>query len=92
MKFKKQEKHMVISTHHYVVPDNEIALRFGSAERFTEILSHLGEHGLGSGRGSPPTDAEEDALNDITAEYGSVDRDDYWLTEIKGGAEVSYES
>ena len=31
-------------------------------------------------------------LNDITAEFGSVDRDDYWLTEIKGGAEVTYES
>lgn len=43
MKFKKLEKHMVISTHHYEVPDSDIASRFGSAERFTGILSHLGE-------------------------------------------------
>ena len=47
MQFKKLEKHMVISTHHYEIPDSEIALRFGSAERFMEILSHLGEHSLG---------------------------------------------
>lgn len=91
MKFKKLEKHIVISTHYYDIPDSEIASRFGSAERFTEILSHLGEDGLGSGSGESPTDEETDALNDITAEYGSVDRDDYWLTEESGSAEVWYE-
>jgi hypothetical protein len=92
VRFKKQEKHMVISTHYYEIPDSEIASRFGSAERFTEILSHLGEDGLGSGSGQPPTDEETDALNDITAEYGSIDRDDYWITEESGGAETTYEA
>ena len=41
---------------------------------------------------STPTDAESDALSDLAAEYGAIDRDDYWLTEDKGGAEISYES
>lgn len=82
---------MVIPTHYYEIPDSEIATRFGSTERFTEILSNLGEDGVASGSGDPPTDEETDALNDITAEYGSIDRDDYWLTEESGGAEVSYE-
>ena len=91
MKFKKLEKHIVISTHHYDIPDDEITSRFGSAERFTEILSHLGEDGVESGSGNTPTDAERDALSDLAAEYGAIDRDDYWLTEDKGGAEVSYE-
>ena len=92
MKLKKLEKHIVISTHYYDIPDSEIASRFGSAERFAEILSHLGEDGVASGSGSTPTDAESDALSDLAAEYGAIDRDDYWLTEDKGGAEISYES
>jgi len=52
VRFKKLEKHMVISTYYYEIPDSEIASRFGSAERFTEILSHLGEDGLNLGGGS----------------------------------------
>ena len=92
MKFKKLEKHIVISTHYYDIPDSEIASRFGSAERLAEILSHLGEDGVASGSGDPPTDEETDALSDLAAEYGAIDRDDYWLTEDKGGAEISYES
>jgi hypothetical protein len=39
----------------------------------------------------PPSGEETDAINDFLAEFGAVYRDDYWLTEDKGGAEVSYE-
>jgi hypothetical protein len=40
--------------------------------------------------GNEPTATEESAFEEII-EYFTPDRDDYWLTEDKGGAEVSYE-
>ena len=82
---------MVISTYIYDIPEVEIMSRFGGMGRFKEILEHLAEDNWGSGGGDPPSDEETDALNDFLAEFGAVDRDDYWLTEDKGGAEVSYE-
>ena len=91
MQFIKNEIHIVISKFTYDVPDAEIVSRFGSTERFKEILEHLAEDNWGSGGGDPPSDEETDALNDFLAEFGAADRDDYWLTEDKGGAEVSYE-
>jgi hypothetical protein len=41
-------------------------------------------------QGEAPTGDELDHLNDIT-DGGSIQSGDYWLTDDKGGTEVSYE-
>jgi hypothetical protein len=90
MQFIKNEKHIVISKFTYDVPDGEIVSRFGSLERFKEFLTHLPSDEWMDPVGNEPTATEESAFEEII-EYFTPDRDDYWLTEDKGGAEVSYE-
>ena len=90
MKFTKNERHIVIRSYTYDVDDQTLLDRFGSVERFQEILSHMTDDEWAEPQGEAPTDDELDQLNDIT-DGGSIQSGDYWLTDDKGGTEVSYE-
>lgn len=93
MKFNKIEDHQVISTFTYDVNDEEIMDTFGSLERFKEVLSHQ-ELGVMSNieraMGDEPTDEEQEAFDEIIYNE-SFDREDCWLTEMKGGYEVTFD-
>ena len=89
VKLVKNEHHQVVSRFSYDMPDSEITARFGSVERFREVISHSASEGFGVPEGEPPTDDEADALFELLADY-ETERTDDWVTERKGGFEVSY--
>lgn len=90
MRFKKHERHIVIRSYTYDIADETLAERFGSVERFNEVLSHLSDDEWAESQGEEPTTEELDKLSELT-DGSASDVDDYWLSDDKGGAEVSYE-
>jgi hypothetical protein len=90
VKFKKNERHIVIRSYSYEVDDQLLIERFGSLDRFTEVLSHMSEAQWSDPQGDEPTSDELDHLSEIADSF-AVDSDEYWLSDDKGGAEVSYE-
>lgn len=90
MRFKKHERHIVIRSYTYDVADEALDERFGSVERFQQILSHLSDYEWAESRGEEPSFEELDQLSDLT-DGSASDVDDYWLSDDKGGTEVSYE-
>jgi hypothetical protein len=90
VKFKKNERHIVIRSYSYEVDDQLLIERFGSLDRFTEVLSHMSEAQWSDPQGDEPTSDELEHLFELTDGY-ATDSYDYWLTDDKGGAEISYE-
>lgn len=90
MRFKKHERHIVIRSYTYNVADENLAERFGSVQRFREVLSHASDDEWEESQGEEPSVEELDALSDLTGVSAS-DVDDYWISDDKGGTEVSYE-
>lgn len=89
MKLVKTEIHTVNSEFTYDIPDEDIIERFGSLERFQEIVSHNG-NGWNEAVGEPPTDEESDLFIDFFEDY-NYDRYDDWITDRKGGYDVTFE-
>lgn len=88
MKIVKTEIHTVNSEFTYDIPDEDIIDKFGSVERFHEIVSHMcSEWDLPNGE--PPTDEESDLFIDFFEDY-SYDRYDNWITDRKDGYDVNY--
>lgn len=91
MKIARNERHTVISTLTYDVPDEEIIKEFGSLERFGEIISHLAnEFSKVEPKGEPPTDEELDKVHYDLTQF-DYDREDDWVSDRKGGYDVDYE-
>jgi hypothetical protein len=90
VKFKKNERHIVIRSYSYEVDDQLLIERFGSLDRFTEVLSHMSEAQWSDPQGDEPTSDELEHLFELTDGY-ATDSYDYWLSDDKGGAEISYE-
>lgn len=90
MRVIKKEFHQVTSEFTYDIPDDDIIENFGSVERFEEIVSHLNLGWNAKPNGDEPTDEETDLFNDFMCNY-DYDRYDDWVTDRKGGYEVSYE-
>lgn len=92
MKFEKVEYHRVNSTFSFDIPDDEIVERFGSLERFLEVVSHYKDQDSFDYNpiGEEPTDEESDAFFELESWFGHEDREDDWITERKGGYDVSY--
>jgi hypothetical protein len=88
MKVVKTEIHTVNSEFTYDIPDDHIANRFGSVERFKEIVSHNGD-GWNEPIGEPPTDEESDLFMEFLEEY-DYDRYDDWVSDRKGGYDVTF--
>lgn len=88
MKILKTEHHQVNSEFTYEIPDEDIIEKFGSTERFEEIVSHMGSE-WDVPNGEPPTDEESDLFLEFLEEY-SYDRYDDWITDRKGGYDVTY--
>lgn len=88
MKVVKTEIHTVNSEFTYDIPDEDIIEKFGSLERFEEIVSHNGD-GWNEPIGEPPTDEESDLFMEFLEDY-HYDRYDDWITDRKGGYEVTY--
>ncbi len=89
MKLIKHEYHRVVSSISHDIPDGEIIAKFGSVERFKEVISHSASEGFSVPEGEPLLDGEADALFDFLGDY-ETERTDDWVTERKGGFEVSY--
>lgn len=89
MKVIKTEHHQVNSEFTYDIPDDHIASKFGSIERFKEIVSHNGD-GWNEPMGEPPTDEESDLFMEFLEEY-DYDRYDDWVSDRKGGYDVSFD-
>ena len=89
MKVIKTEHHQVNSEFTYDIPDDHIANKFGSVERFKEIVSHNGD-GWSEPIGEPPTDDESDLFMEFLEEY-DYDRYDDWVSDRKGGYDVSFD-
>lgn len=88
MKVVKIEHHQVNSEFTYDIPDEEIIDTFGSLERFQEILSYNGD-GWNTAIGEPPTDEENDLFFELI-DGCDYDRYDDWVTDRKGGYDVTY--
>lgn len=88
MKIIKTEHHQVNSEFTYDIPDKDIIEKFGSVERFQEILSHMGTD-WDVPNGEPPTDEEGDLFIEFFEDY-SYDRYDDWWTDRKGGYDVTF--
>lgn len=88
MKIVKTEHHQVNSEFTYDIPDEDIIERFGSVERFEEIVSHNGD-GWNESIGEPPTDEENDLFMEFLEDY-DYDRYDDWVSDRKGGYDVTY--
>ena len=89
MKLVKTEIHTVNSEFTYDIPDEDIIEKFGSIERFQEIVSHNGD-GWNETIGEPPSDEESDMFLDFFEDY-SYDRYDDWISDRKGGYDVVFE-
>jgi hypothetical protein len=91
MKFKKIEYHTVHSHFNYDLPDEDIVEKFGSIERFREIVSHMNSADWDNEPfGEAPSDEELDAFVEFPENY-NYDRDDDWFSDRKGGYEITYE-
>lgn len=88
MKIVKTEIHTVNSEFTYDIADEDIIEKFGSIERFEEIVSHNGD-GWAEPNGEPPTDEEQDLFFEFFEDY-HYDRYDDWITDRKGGYDVVY--
>ncbi len=89
MKIVKTEHHQVNSEFTYDIPDEDIIEKFGSVERFQEIVSHMASE-WDVPNGEPPTDEESDLFIEFFEDY-SYDRYDDWITDRKGGYDVTFE-
>ena len=89
MKVVKTEVHTVNSEFTYDIPDEDIIERFGSLERFEEIVSHYGD-GWNEPKGEPLTDEESDLFMEFLEDY-HYDRYDDWVSDRKGGYDVLFE-
>ena len=89
MKIIKTEYHQVNSEFTYDIPDEDIIEKFGSIERFQEIVTHMGSE-WDEKIGEPPTDEEYDLLVEFFEDYNYNRYDDWW-TDSKGGYDVTFE-
>ena len=89
MKVVKTEIHTVNSEFTYDIPDEDIIAKFGSVERFKEIVSHNGD-GWSETIGEPPTDEESDLFMEFLENY-DYDRYDDWISDRKGGYNTVFE-
>lgn len=89
MKIIKNEEHRLTRSFTYNISDEDIEQKFGSIQRFKEIVSH-NTSGWVEVEGEEPTDEEADNFYDFFADYDYDVEDDIW-TDRKGGYEVSYE-
>ena len=89
MKVVKTEIHTVNSEFTYDIPDEDIIERFGSLERFEEIVSHNGDGWSEPPGGEPPSDEENDLFIEFLEDY-DYDRYDDWVSDRKGGYDVTY--
>lgn len=89
MKVVKTEIHTVNSEFTYDIPEEDIIDKFGSIERFQEIVSHNGD-GWGETIGEPPTDEESDLFVEFFEDY-HYDRYDDWISDRKGGYDVIFQ-
>lgn len=90
MKVIKKEEHQVTSSFTYDIPDQDIIDKFGSIQRFAEIISHNTSGWDVEVIGEEPTDEEADNFYEFMCEY-DYDREDDWWTDRKGGYTTSYE-
>jgi len=92
MKFEKIEYHQVNLIYTYEYDDEEIVKEFGSVERFSELMSQLGDDTWTDEIGDPATEEERDAFIDFVLEADPVNSEEDWWTSRKGGYEVSWRS
>ena len=91
MQFKRIEYHTVHSHFTYDIPDEDIIEKFGSIERFKEIVSHMNSTDDWDSEpfGDAPSDEETDNFVEFTENY-NYDRYDDWFSDRKGGYDISY--
>ena len=93
MKFTRNEFHRVTSISYFDIPDDDIVEKFGSLQRFEEIMSHRSSAMMYQSDpvGDEPTDDEIELFNSLEDEYGIVDKRDDWVSDRKGGYDVTWE-
>ena len=92
MKLLKNEFHRVTSTFSYSIPDEDVIATFGSLERFKEIISHLSKTDWNDESfGDPPDDDETEKFDEFLNSYDFENREDDWVTDRKGGYDITYE-
>ena len=91
MKFQKVEYHQVNLIYTYDYDDEDIVAEFGSVERFSELLSQLGDENFYP-EGEPATEEEADKFYEFCYELDSIEAEEDWWTARKGGYEVSWRS
>lgn len=89
MKIVKTEHHQVNSEFTYDIPDEDIVEKFGSLNRFEEIVSHMGSE-WDEKIGEPPTDEESDLFVEFFEDY-NYDRYDDWWSDLQGGYDVTFQ-
>jgi hypothetical protein len=89
-RFVVTEWHQVASRKTYDIDDSDLIEKFGSVERFIEIMSWQDQETFNSmdSHGEYPTDEETDLFWELTFDY-DYDREDDWWTDRKGGYDVT---
>jgi hypothetical protein len=92
MKLLKSEFHQVTSTFSYSIQNADVIATFGSIERFKEIISHLSKTDFNDESfGEPPDDDETEKFNEFLSAYDFESREDDWVTDRRGGYDITYE-
>ncbi len=89
MKIVRTEHHQVNSECTYEIPDEDIVEKFGSLNRFEEIVSHMGSE-WDEKIGEPPTAKESDLFIEFFEDYNYNRYDDWW-TDLQGGYDVTFQ-
>lgn len=89
MKVWKNEFHSVKKTVECDIPDEVIIERFGSLERFRDVVLHGSSEWDEEPEGEAPTDEESQALSETIEEFAGEAMDN-WLSETSGDYETIY--
>ena len=90
MKIIRNEYHTVVSKIHFDIPDDDIIEKFGSLQRFEEIMSHRSSNAFDA-NGEYPNEDEMELFDSLEDDYGIQDRYDDWVSDRKGGYDVTWE-
>jgi hypothetical protein len=85
MKFEQIEIHEVYLYKTMELEDEAVIEKFGTKERFNEILSHLNEMPDAEPFGEEPSDEEEESFYELANEADVDDSREDWVTDRDGG-------
>jgi len=91
VEFKKIEYHQVNLTKTMSVGVDWIEENGLTAERFEEILSWQDDSWNANPKGEEPTDEEKEKFDEIVWQAETMDSEEDWWTDRKGGYDINFQ-